>query len=63
MKLVAADRPKKRKVGLQHEPQSVASLVNLALNGMLGETQKVKIREFGEKNVVVKLIEIAPENT
>ena len=63
MKLVAPDRAKKREIGLQHEAESVTSLIDLALNGVLGEAQEIQVRQLGEKDVVMELICIASEDT
>ena len=63
MKLVAPDRAKKREVSLQHEAETVARFVDLALNRVLGEAQEIQVRQLGEKDVVMELICIASEDT
>ena len=63
MELIAANGAEQREIGLKHKPQAVAGLVNLALNGVLGEPQKIQISQLREKDVVMKLGDVAPENT
>ena len=48
-----------RQIGLNHNTQSIAIIVNLFLNGALCQTQKIHIAEFSQQNIVDKLIKIA----
>jgi hypothetical protein len=47
VKLVAPDRAKEREIGLQHEAETVARFVDLALNRVLGEAQEIQVRQLG----------------
>jgi hypothetical protein len=47
---------------LQHEAETVARFVDLALNRVLGEAQEIQVRQLGEKDVVMELICITTEN-
>ena len=62
LKLVAPDRAKEGEIGLQHEAETVARFVDLALNGVLSEAQEIQVRQLGEKDVVMELICIASED-
>ena len=47
-----------RHVGLEHEAEPVAPLVNLLVDGALREAQEIHVRQFREKNVLAELVEI-----
>ena len=62
VELIAADRSKKREIGLQHQPQTVAGLVDLALDGMLSKSEKIQVGELGEQDVIVELLCVTSKN-
>jgi hypothetical protein len=63
VELIAADRSKKREIGLQHESKPVAGLVNLSLDRVLGESQKIQVGELRKQDVVVELLCVTSEDT
>ena len=63
VKLIAPDGAEEWQIGLEHQPQAVAGLIHFALHRVLGEPEKIQIRELGEEDVVMELLEVAPKDT